>query len=92
MITLRIPTPLRSYTNGQNNVKLHGGNVEEVLKDLVLQFPNLEKHLFNDADDLRPFVNLYLEGEDIRTLQGLKTPLKSGDTLMIIPSIAGGCI
>lgn len=90
MITLRIPTPLRTYTNGQSNVQLNGSIVEEVLKDLVLQFPALKKHLFNDANDLRPFVNLYLEGEDIRALQGIKTPLKSGDTLMIIPSIAGG--
>ncbi|MCJ7703201.1 MAG: MoaD/ThiS family protein [Anaerolineales bacterium] len=90
MTTLRIPTPLRPYADGQTQVSVQGANVGEALQDLVSQFPSLHKHLFNDADELRPFVNLFLGDEDVRHLQGVETPLKAGDTLMIIPSIAGG--
>jgi len=90
MTTLRIPTPLRPYADGQTQVSVQGANVSEALQDLVSQFPSLHKHLFNDADELRPFVNLFLGDEDVRHLQGVETPLKAGDTLMIIPSIAGG--
>lgn len=90
MTTLRIPTPLRPYADGQTQVSVQGANVGEALQDLVSQFPSLHKHLFNDADELRPFVNLFLGDEDVRHLQGAETPLKAGDTLMIIPSIAGG--
>jgi len=90
MVNLRIPTPLRSYTDGKKVVKVVGNNVDEALKDLVIQFPALKKHLYNDNEELRPFVNLYLDDEDIRYLKGINTPLKNGDTLIIIPSIAGG--
>jgi molybdopterin converting factor small subunit len=90
MATLRIPTPLRPYAEGQAEVKVQGNNVGEALNDLVTQFPALKKHLFNDADELRPFVNLFLGEEDVRYLQGVGTPLKEDDKLMIIPSIAGG--
>ena len=90
MTTLRIPTPLRPYAEGQTEVKVQGSNVGEALDDLVNQFPALKKHLFNDVDELRPFVNLFLGDEDVRHLQGVDTPLKEGDKLMIIPSIAGG--
>ena len=90
MTILRIPTPLRPYAEGQTEVAVQGRNVREALNDLVTQFPALKKHLFNDADELRPFVNLFLGDEDIRHLQGINTLLKEGDKLMIIPSIAGG--
>jgi len=90
MTTLRIPTPLRPYAAGQTEVTVQGDNVGAALKDLVNQFPQLKKHLFNDAEELRPFVNLFLGEEDVRHLQGVETPLKEGDKLMIIPSIAGG--
>jgi adenylyltransferase/sulfurtransferase len=60
------------------------------LNDLVAQFPALKKHLFTETGELRPFVNLFLGEEDVRHLQGVDTPLKEGDKLMIIPSIAGG--
>ncbi len=90
MTTLRIPTPLRPYANGQTEVTVSGENVGTGLNDLVAQYPQLKKHLFNDANELRPFVNLFLGEEDIRHLQGVDTPLKAGDKLMIIPSIAGG--
>jgi MoaD family protein len=92
MTTLRIPTPLRPYAGGQNEVIVQGANVGEALNDLVTQYPDLKKHLFNETNELRPFVNLFLGDEDVRHLDGVRTPLKEGDKLMIIPSIAGGCI
>jgi molybdopterin converting factor small subunit len=92
MTTLRIPTPLRPYAGGQNEVTVQGANVGEALNDLVTQYPDLKKHLFNEANELRPFVNLFLGDEDVRHLDGVHTPLNEGDKLMIIPSIAGGCI
>jgi len=90
MATLKIPTPLRPYAGGKNLVTVKGNCVGEVMQDLVAQFPALKKHLYNDADELRPFVTLYLGEEDIRHLQGVDTPVKEGDRLMIVPSIAGG--
>ena len=90
MTTLRIPTPLRPYAEGQSEVNVDGATVGEALNDLVSQYPALQKHLFAETDELRPFVNLFLGGEDVRHLQGVDTPLQEGDKLMIIPSIAGG--
>ena len=90
MTTLRIPTPLRPYAEGQSEITVQGLTVGEALNDLVSQYPALKKHLFAETDELRPFVNLFLGDEDVRHLQGVDTPLKDGDKLMIIPSIAGG--
>lgn len=90
MPVLRIPTPLRPYAEGQSEIAVQGENVAEALNDLTTQFPQLEKHLFSDAGELRAFVNLFLGEEDIRHLQGVETPLKDDDKLRIIPSIAGG--
>ena len=90
MVNLRIPTPLRSYTEGKQLVQVAGNNVDEALNNLVIIFPALKKHLYNDNEELRPFINLYLGDEDICYLQGINTPLRNGDTLIIIPSIAGG--
>jgi len=85
-----MPAPLRTYTNGQAEIDLHGGTVGEAMDDLVEQFPALRPHLFNGKAELRPFVNLFLNDENIKVLRGLDTPLKEGDRLMLIPSIAGG--
>jgi molybdopterin converting factor small subunit len=90
MTTLRIPTPLRPYVEGQSQINVQGANIAEALDDLITQFPALKKHLFTETEELRPFVNLFLGDEDVRHLQGVETPLKEGDKLMIIPSIAGG--
>jgi adenylyltransferase/sulfurtransferase len=90
MTTLRIPTPLRPYAEGQSEISVQGLTVGEALNDLVTQYPALKKHLFAETEELRPFVNLFLGDEDVRHLQGVDTPLKDGDKLMIIPSIAGG--
>ena len=90
MTTLKIPTPLRQYTNGQAEVAVSGSNVAAAMQDLVRQFPALEQHLYNGDGEMRAFVNLFLGENNIRDLQGLETPLGEGDTLRIIPSIAGG--
>ena len=90
MSTIRIPTPLRPYVEGQTEIAVQGQTVAEALNDLTVQYPELRKHIFSDAGDLRAFVNLFLGEEDIRHLQGVETPLKENDRLRIIPSIAGG--
>ena len=91
MTTLRIPTPLRTYTGGKSEVTVNGANITEALTDLTTQYPAIKPHLFNEGGDLRPFVNLFVGEKNIRDLQGVETPIKDGDKLMLIPSIAGGC-
>jgi len=91
MPVLRIPTPLRAYTNGQSDVTVNGSNISEALVDLTTQYPTIKPHLFNDGGDLRPFVNLFVGENNIKDLQGVNTPIKDGEKLMLIPSIAGGC-
>lgn len=90
MAELKIPSPLRTYTSGQAVVEVSGKTVAEAMQSLVTQHPDLSQHLFTGSHDLRPFVNLYLNSEDIRHLQDLDTPIKADDRLMIVPSIAGG--
>lgn len=90
MPTLKIPSPLRTYTNGLAETQVDGNSVAEAMENFVTQFPALRQHLYNGNAELRPFVNLFLNNEDIRHLQGLETPLKDDDRLMIVPSVAGG--
>jgi len=90
MTVLRIPTPLRAYTGGQSEVNVSGATIAEALTDLTAQFPAIKPHLFNEGGDLRPFVNLFVGEKNIRDLQGVDTPVKDGDKVMLIPSIAGG--
>jgi molybdopterin converting factor small subunit len=90
MTILRIPTPLRAYTNGQSDVTVSGANISEALADLTTQHPTIKPHLFNESGELRPFVNLFVGEDNIKDLDGVKTPIKDGDKIMLIPSIAGG--
>jgi adenylyltransferase/sulfurtransferase len=90
MPVLRIPTPLRAYTNGQSEVRVSGANISDALADLTVQYPALKPHLFNDGGDLRPFVNLFVGENNIKDLQGVDTPIRDGEKIMLIPSIAGG--
>ena len=90
MPVLRIPTPLRAYTDGKSEVTVSGSNISDVLTDLTTQYPALRPHLFNDGGDLRPFVNLFVGENNIKDLQGVDTPVKDGEKIMLIPSIAGG--
>ena len=89
MPTFRIPTPLRPYSGGNSQVEVAGETVGEALDDLTVQYPDLHQHLFS-GQELRSFVNIYLNKEDIRFGDGVETTVGRDDTLMIIPSIAGG--
>jgi sulfur-carrier protein len=89
MKIIRIPPTLRTETNGARQVKAAGGTVRELLDDLMDQFPNLRSQLVED-DGIAPFVNVYLEGEDVRTLDGLDTPVGDDATVILLPAMAGG--
>ncbi|HSM71774.1 MAG TPA: MoaD/ThiS family protein, partial [Anaerolineales bacterium] len=91
MPVLRIPTPLRSYTNGQSEVDVNGSTVSEALADLTNQFPTIEPHIFHEDGKLRPFVNLFVGEDNIKDLEGVATKINDGEKIMLIPSIAGGC-
>jgi molybdopterin converting factor small subunit len=90
MPSLRIPTPLRSYVNGQAEVLVQGATAAAAMQELLEQFPTFRPHLCKEDGSLRAFVNLFLNGTNIRDLQGLVTPLAPDDVLYLIPSIAGG--
>ncbi len=90
MATLKIPTPLRSYTNGQAEVAVDGANVAQAMDNLIEKFPTLRPHLYNGDGNLRPFVNLFVGENNIKDLQGLETPLDENARVILIPSIAGG--
>src|SRR4029079_16558469 len=87
---INIPTPLRPFTDKKEAVEVGGATVGELLIDLTTRYEGLRKHLYADNGKLRNFVNVYLNDEDIRYLQRENTPVKSGDTLSIVPSVAGG--
>ncbi len=88
--TIHIPTPLRPFTDKRESVEVSGGTVGELLADLTKKYEGLRKHLYADDGRLRNFVNVYLNDEDIRYLQKENTPVKPGDSLSIVPSVAGG--
>ena len=90
MAKVLIPTPLRQFAGKNDAVELAGSTVGEVLAALTATFPDLRKQLFNDEGKLRSFVNVYLNDEDIRYMQKDATAVAAGDTLSIVPSIAGG--
>ncbi len=90
MATLKIPTPLRSYTNGESVVNVQGKNVAEAMKNLIQIYPTLKPHLYNGDGNLRPFVNLFVGEDNIKDLQGIETPLAENSRVVLIPSIAGG--
>jgi sulfur-carrier protein adenylyltransferase/sulfurtransferase len=90
MAKILIPTPLRPYTDKQDAVDVAGATVGELLADLTRKHSGLKAHLYNDQGKLRSFVNIYINDEDIRYLQHEQTPVQSGDTISIIPSVAGG--
>ena len=85
-----IPTPLRAYAGKQDAVEAEGGTVGELLENLTAQHADLRKHLYNDDGKLRSFVAIDLNDDDIRFLEKEATPVKAGDTVSIIPSVAGG--
>jgi MoaD family protein len=89
-VTIRIPTPLRSATDGQSTVEVEGTTVDEALRTLVGRYPDLKDNLYNEDDELRQFVNIYVGDDDIRFGDGVETTLEADDEVSIVPSIAGG--
>jgi molybdopterin synthase sulfur carrier subunit len=89
-ISVRIPAPLRSLTNHQDSVSVSGGTIRECIDHLEGQHPGVKERLCDDSGELRRFINVYVNGEDIRFLSGLETPLKDGDEVSIVPAVAGG--
>jgi molybdopterin synthase sulfur carrier subunit len=88
--TVKIPPVLRSSTGGAKEVEANGGNVGEVLRALATEHPATESQLFSEAGDLNRYVNVYLNDEDVRVLDGLETAVGPRDTIVILPAMAGG--
>jgi molybdopterin synthase sulfur carrier subunit len=87
---VRIPTPLRKLTNNEEVVEINAATIGEAIVELQTRFPGIQERLVDDKGEVRRSVNVYLNEEDIRFLQGRATPLKDGDEISIIPAIAGG--
>jgi sulfur-carrier protein len=90
LVKVRIPSPLRSYTNGADVIETSGSSINEVLISLKEKASGIETRLFKGPNQLNRFVNVYLNDEDIRFLKNLDTPVKEGDEVSIVPAIAGG--
>lgn len=90
MSKIHIPTPLRQYVGKQSTVEVQAATVGEALNSLLAKHPELKRHLYTEDGKLRAFVNLYVNDEDIRYLQKDQTQVREGDTISIVPSIAGG--
>jgi molybdopterin converting factor small subunit len=89
MTTVRIPPTLRPAVGGERQIPARGETVRELLDDLTSRFPTLRDQIVED-DDIAPFVNVYVEGEDVRTLDGIETPVREGATVILLPAMAGG--
>jgi molybdopterin synthase sulfur carrier subunit len=89
-VLVRIPTPLRALTKGNAEIQAKGDNIDSLVSDLERQYPGLKDRLLDESGELRRFINIYVNQEDIRFLQAKKTTLKDGDEVSIVPAIAGG--
>jgi molybdopterin synthase sulfur carrier subunit len=89
-VNVRIPTPLRKLTNELDVVSGDGGTLTSCIESLEQQYPGLKERLCDEAGELRRFVNVYVNGEDVRFLAGMATALKAGDEVSIVPAVAGG--
>jgi molybdopterin synthase sulfur carrier subunit len=89
-VTVRVPTQLRSLTANEGEIELEATNVREVIAGLEARHPGISERLLDDQGQLRRFVNLYVADEDVRFLSGLDTPVSAGQTLSIVPAVAGG--
>jgi len=90
MVSVRIPTPLRNLSNNKEEVEVEGGTLVSALDDLERRHPGFKERIMNEKGALRPYINIFHNDEDVRFGDGLKTPLKDGDRLAIVPAIAGG--
>ena len=91
-VLIEIPSALKQYVNNQDEVEVDGSSVEEVLDSLCAQFTELKPNLFDEDGKVRNFINVYLNDDDIRYAEGMKSPVKDGDSIQIIPSISGGSV
>lgn len=89
-VRVRVPTPLRKYTQGADEVNAQGSNVKSLVDDLEIKYPGIKERICDETGKVRRFVNVYVNGDDIRFLQNLDTALKEGDNISIVPAIAGG--
>ena len=89
-VNVRIPTPLRRMTGGADQVNVEGSNISEVIASLDAEFPGIKQRLCDEQGAIRSFVNVYVNGEDVRFLSGLDTDTKDGDEISIVPAVAGG--
>ena len=89
-VLVRIPTPLRTITKGNAEIQAKGDTVDSLVADLERQFPGLKERLLDESGELRRFINIYVNQEDIRFLENQATALKDGDEVAIVPAIAGG--
>ena len=89
-VSVRIPTPLRSFTSDQDVVKAGGDTLQHLVLDLERQFPGIGERIVDEDGEIRRFVNLFVNGEDVRFLEGLHTALSQGDEVSIVPAVAGG--
>jgi sulfur-carrier protein len=89
MSTIRIPPTLRAEAGGERQVEIDGASVRDVLEGLTSRFPALQERIWEDGH-VAEFVNVYVDGEDIRTLGGIDTPVREGSTLILLPAMAGG--
>jgi len=89
-VRVRVPTPLRKYTQGADEVDAQGSNIKSLVDDLEKNYPGIKERICDESGKVRRFVNVYVNGDDIRFLQNLDTALKEGDNISIVPAIAGG--
>jgi molybdopterin synthase sulfur carrier subunit len=89
-VRVRVPTPLRKFTNGADEVAAQGPNVRALVDDLEKKYPGIKERICDETGKIRRFVNVYVNGDDIRFLQNMETSLKEGDNISIVPAIAGG--
>ena len=89
-VMVRIPTPLRRMTNGKDKVEVESNNLGDLVEKLNGEFPGFKDRLIDEEGELRYFVNIYLNGEDVRFMDGLNTSTSSGDEISIVPAVAGG--
>ncbi|MDE2822363.1 MAG: MoaD/ThiS family protein [Chloroflexota bacterium] len=90
-IVVRIPTPLRRLTDGQDKVDVDSNTLGGVIDAMNEQYPGIRERICDDQGQLRNFVNVYVNGEDVRFLQGLETATTDGDEVSVVPAVAGGC-
>jgi len=89
-VSVRVPVLLRTLTDGASEVKAEGATIKELLANLEASYPGMRERFYDEEGKLRRFINIYVNSEDIRYLQGEETPLKEGDEVSIVPAIAGG--